>query len=173
MNFINTLKTKCVLLKLAVNPQKPELLELYKSHVNNHNSSITYEEFPNSGFDLFVPEKTVVSGLQSSMISMDVKCEMVDEYGMSSPYFLFPRSSFSKTPLLLANHTGIIDCGYRGFLIGAFRNLDIQNPYTIEPQTRLLQICHPSLKPIHVVLVEETELSTTARGSGGFGSTGV
>jgi dUTPase len=27
--------------------------------------------------------------------------------------------------------------------------------------------------PVHVVLVDEAELSTTARGAGGFGSTGV
>ena len=172
MNFISNLKTKAVLLKLAVNSQKPELLELYKSHVKSHNESIEKDEFPNSGFDLFVPEKTTVSGLKASMVSMDVKCEMVDENG-PSPYFLFPRSSFSKTPLMLANHTGIIDSGYRGFLIGALRNLDSQNPYIIEPQTRLLQICHPALRPIHVILVEESELSTTTRGSGGFGSTGI
>ena len=29
-------------------------------------------------------------------------------------YYLYPRSSISKTPLILANSVGIIDSGYRG-----------------------------------------------------------
>ena len=73
---------------------------------------------------------------------------------------------------MLANQVGIIDSGYRGNLIGAFRNLGTI-PFRVEEGTRLLQICHPSLLPVHVVLVDESELSTTARGVGGFGSTGV
>jgi dUTPase len=37
----------------------------------------------------------------------------------------------------------------------------------------LLQICHPSLCPIFIVFVEEDQLTTSERGAGGFGSTGV
>jgi dUTP pyrophosphatase len=177
MNFIPTLRdrlAKFAILKLSVNPKNQELTDLYKSHVEKHNQSIVTDPFPNSGFDLFVPDSTEITGTTiSTMVSMDVKCEMLDNDGTSSPYYLFPRSSFSKTPLMLANHTGIIDSGYRGYIIGAFRNLDTLKPYVVEKHTRLLQICHPSLIPIHVVLVGENELSTTSRGSGGFGSTGV
>ena len=155
-----------VLLKMAV---KPELVDLYQRHVQTHNASILSDPFPNGGFDLFVPETTEI-GDEAAFISMGVKCEMVDKNG-STGYYMYPRSSISKTPLMLANHVGIIDSGYRGFLTGAFRNLRAA-PYVIEKETRLLQICHPSLSPIHVVLVDESELSTTARGTGGFGSTG-
>jgi len=157
-------------LKIAVNHNKPELVELYKSHIQKHNTTIITDPFPNSGFDLFVPETTDVE-TDVKMISMDVKCEMLDKDGYSTPYYMYPRSSLSKTPLMLANHVGIIDSGYRGFLIGAFRNLSIA-PFTIEKYNRLLQVCHPSLCPIHVVMVDETELSTTSRGEGGFGSSG-
>jgi len=73
---------------------------------------------------------------------------------------------------MLGNHVGVIDSGYRGFLMGAFRNLS-QTPYKVEEGVRLLQICEPSLKPIYVEMVDECELSTTERGEGGFGSTGV
>lgn len=177
MNFIPTLRDQLknfAILKLAVNPQNQELTELYKTHVEKHNRSIVTDPFPNSGFDLFVPNQTEITGTTTStMVSMDVKCEMLDTQAASSPYYLFPRSSFSKTPLMLANHTGIIDSGYRGYIIGAFRNLDTLKSYSVEKHTRLLQICHPSLVPIHVVLVDENELSTTSRGSGGFGSTGI
>ena len=178
MNFIPAIRdrlAKFAILKLAVNPNNQELTDLYKIHVEKHNQSIVTDPFPNSGFDLFVPNSTEIAGTTTStMVSMDVKCEMLSGVdGVSCPYYLYPRSSFSKTPLMLANHTGIIDSGYRGYIIGAFRNLDNLKPYVVEKHTRLLQICHPSLIPIHVVLVEENELSTTARGSGGFGSTGI
>jgi dUTP pyrophosphatase len=72
---------------------------------------------------------------------------------------------------MLANHVGIIDSGYRGNLMGAFRLLG-QSEYTVEKHNRLLQICHPSLCPVIVKMVDENELSCTTRGSGGFGSTG-
>lgn len=173
MNYLTTLTDNLrsfAVLHIAVNPNKPELVELYKTHIQKHNASIITDPFPNSGFDLFVPEMTEV-GSGVKMISMDVKCEMIDKDGYSIPYYMYPRSSLSKTPLMLANHVGIIDSGYRGFLIGAFRNLNI-TCYTIEKHNRLLQICHPSLYPIHVVMVDESELSTTSRGEGGFGSTG-
>lgn len=162
-------------LKLAVSPKNPELVDLYKTHIEKHNASIITDPFPNSGFDLFIPEKTEISSTiaPASMVSMDVKCEMLDSSGYSCAYYMHPRSSFSKTPLILANHTGIIDSGYRGFLIGAFRSLDNEKPYIIEKHNRLLQICHPSLCPIHVVMVDDSQLSTTSRGDGGFGSTGV
>ena len=103
---------------------------------------------------------------------MNVKCEMVDTvYDRSLSYYMYPRSSISKTPLILANHVGIIDSGYRGNLIGAFRNLSDYN-YVVEKNTRLLQICHPSLSPFIVELVDESDLSGSKRGEGGFGSTG-
>ena len=91
----------------------------------------------------------------------------------SSGYYSYPRSSISKTPLMLANHVGIIDSGYRGPLIGAFRNIASQVPYVVEEYTRLLQICAPDLRPIIVELVEESFFEETERGSGGFGSTGI
>ena len=179
MNYLSTLIENLrsfAVLKIAVNPNRPELVELYTTHIQKHNAAILTDPFPNSGFDLFVPENTEV-GTDVKMISMDVKCEMQDKDGYSIPYYMYPRSSISKTPLMLANHVGIIDSGYRGFLIGAFRGLDLRglnliNYYQVEKNTRLLQVCHPSLYPLFVVMVDESELSTTSRGTGGFGSTG-
>lgn len=179
MNFVSVLQKKLAsfaILKIAVNPKNEELVNLYKKHVDKHNESILSDPFPNSGFDLFFPEETRIPNTveKCSMVSMDVKCEMLDQHGRNTAYYMFPRSSFSKTPLMLGNHTGIIDSGYRGNLIGAFRNLDLSKEFfTVEKHNRLLQVCHPSLYPIHVVMVDESELSSTARGTGGFGSTGL
>jgi dUTP pyrophosphatase len=166
------------LLKMSLPKEDEKLRELYKQHIEKHNKSMNIDLFPNSGFDLFVPENMILDKpFATKMIDHKIKCEMlycdvdhlnkVDNCG----YFMFPRSSLSKTPLMLANHTGIIDAGYRGNLMGAFRSF--QADYLVEKETRLLQICHPSLCKIYVVMVEEEELSTTTRGDGGFGSTGL
>lgn len=161
------------LLRLYVDPQNQELFDLYKEHVAKHNHSIQHDSHPNAGFDLFVPEEFVFgeTPFTTHFINMRVKAEMVFNRHPAA-FTMHPRSSISKTPLMLANSTGIIDSGYRGDLIGAFRSF--QGVYKVEKHTRLLQICHPMMYPIRVEMVEkESDLSTTARGSGGFGSTGA
>jgi dUTP pyrophosphatase len=171
-------------LYLYVKSENSELVELYKKHVKKHNENIMSDEYPNSGFDLFIPRDTVFEKeFESVFVDLEVKCEMTyrekHNSNETAAYYVYPRSSISKTPLMLANHTGIIDSGYRGFLIAALRYLKLHNEdnyaiskYTVEKHTRLLQICHPSLCPIVVKLVDENELSNTKRGEGRFGSTG-
>lgn len=161
-------------LKVALTNSDPEFKNNYENHIMNHNNSILSDNFPNSGFDLFIPKNTIVQTGQTiaTLVPLDIKCEMLDNTNGSIGYYMYARSSISKTPLMLANNVGIIDSGYRGVLMAAFRNLDLFN-YTILSNTRLVQITNPSLSPIFVELVDESELSTTARGSGGFGSTGV
>lgn len=101
-------------------------------------------------------------------------------------FYLYPRSSISKTRMRLANSVGIIDAGYRGDLIaavdtiGLFGSIDIWNVWkeTLSPikkYDRYFQVCAPDLSPFLVHIVEtEAELGApTTRGTGGFGSTGV
>lgn len=175
-------KHNFAVLKLYVNMFNTELVNLYKEHVEKHDNALKTTKYPNSGFDLFVPEDVSFTRLnKTNLIDMQVKGEMVFYDATANTietcaYMLFPRSSISKTPLMLANHTGIIDSGYRGWLMGAFRCIEFpedQVTYTVKKETRLLQVCHPSLCPVYVELVNETELSSTERGSGGFGSTGL
>lgn len=171
------------ILKLYVN--NPELQQKYKQKAHEHNEKMLFNDYPDSGFDLFVPEiESFTEQFSCKMIDFQIKAEMLySKTGskekrdwISSGYYLYPRSSISKTPLMLANHTGIIDSGYRGVIKGAFRHLNhvsIENPYHVEKHTRLLQICHPTLCPILVTIVNsESKLSDTTRGEGGFGSTG-
>jgi dUTPase len=179
-------------LRLYVDESTPEeFRNLYKEQVAAHNASlglcwdselcapVLTGDFPNSGFDLLVPyETTVVGQTTSTMVKMKVKGEMytingsfADQY---SAYYLMPRSSISKTSLIQSNHIGLIDMGYRGEIMAAVRNLDASAPYVIQEHSRLFQLCHPEALPIYVELVDrESDLSTTARGDGGFGSTGL
>jgi len=193
----DTMAQNFAVLKLAVNSDQNELLELYTAHIAKHNTSIELAPFPNSGFDLFVPNETTFdTDFASKFVDLKIKTEMIycdkslqvtleTEEGepetvsgasYSCGYYMYPRSSISKTPLMLANHVGIIDSGYRGNLIAAVRKLPTNQDggvYTVEQHTRLFQICHPTLCPVFVVLVPESELNSSERGEGGFGSTGV
>lgn len=179
-------------LKLYV---RDDLRSLYEAHVQKHNQSLDDSIYTNAGFDLFIPENTVFdSAVKTQFVNLGVKCDMIyckknmahilsyadnqepaDDIPVGISYktgfYVYPRSSMSKTPLMLANHVGIIDSGYRGELIAALRSFE--EGYEIPERTRLLQICHPSLCAIFVVLVPDSELSVTLRGSGGFGSTGL
>jgi len=169
------------ILKLAIPDET--LKNEYSTRIENHNTLLNNNRFVDSGFDLLVPEKTVFTKeIDSKFIDMGVKAEMLyfdSNISMVSncAFTIYPRSSISKTPLMLANHTGIIDAGYRGSLIGAFRWLkpktSTETEYVVEKHTRLLQVCHPSLCPIFVVIVDENDLTSSERGDGGFGSTGV
>jgi len=82
-----------------------------------------------------------------------------------------PRSGLSlKSPLLIVNAPGTIDADYRGevqIIVGNFST----EPFIIEHGLRLAQLV---LAPVWVAnYVATEELSSTARGAGGFGSTGV
>jgi dUTP pyrophosphatase len=199
--YDNALTHNFAVLKLYVNPAFPDLVALYKAQIEKHNAQHTQTNYPNSGFDLFLPKtERFHTPFETEFVDLQVKAEMIftditmnhmkniypeillpgdihDIGGVcySTGYYMYPRSSISKTPLMLANHTGIIDSGYRGNLIAAVRYLPStgNNTYEAEKDTRLFQICHPQLCPIYVVLVDETQLSLTERGSGGFGSTGI
>jgi dUTP pyrophosphatase len=143
--------------------------------IASHNKKIMSSRYPDSGFDLKVPNKITFNvPFESKFINLGIKTSMTLN-GKPSAFNVHPRSSISKTPLMLANHTGIIDSGYRGPLIAAMRYLPLPgiDNYVVEKETRLVQVCHPSLCPIYVIECSEEELSTTERGSGGFGSTGI
>ena len=165
------------ILLLSINDEN--LKNQYVERVRAHNHNTTNNVFPDSGFDLLVPEDAVFTNtVETKFIDHKVKSEMlycdVEKDDLRTCAFtIHPRSSISKTPLMLANHTGIIDAGYRGNLIGAFRWLPSESNtlYVVDRGTRLLQACHPTLCPVYVAIVDESELSTTERGSGGFGST--
>lgn len=146
-----------------------ELRDYYRSIAEKHNQKVNSIRFADSGFDLYSPEDTNVQG-KTYMFNYKVKCAMYKE-DVPQGYYLYARSSIYKTRLRMANSVGIIDSGYRGNICAVFDVLD--NETFIEKHQRLNQICHPTLEPFFVRVVEtEDELGSTDRGEGGFGSTG-
>lgn len=107
---------------------------------------------------------TVHLGVSSAMRNNDT--------GELVSYILLPRSSISKTPLIMANSLGLIDAGYRGELMAKVRHVEVdaEEDYVVEERTRLFQVCAPDFSQLSIEVVQELDEST--RGSGGFGSTG-
>lgn len=154
----------------------------------NHYQQFSSHHGGDSGVDLFSLELNNVQQFNVGTVDFGVQCEMVDLTDNTfTSYYLYPRSSLSKTSFQLANSVGIIDAGYRGNLMAKVRcfpdsnttvvkhypNCDMYNPISVNVGNLnkgcWFQIVSPDMKPIRVNVV--TELSTTTRGDGGFGST--
>lgn len=119
------------------------------------------DDYTDSGFDLIL-SNNIDPKLKTQLLPLGIRCSPHFESG----YFLYPRSSIYKTEIRLANSVGIIDQTYRGEIKAA---VDI-NAFNYDIGTRLFQLCHPSLVPMKVYVIDE--LDATKRGEGGFGSTG-
>ncbi len=84
---------------------------------------------------------------------------------------IFPRSGLAtRSGLVLANNVGVIDADYRGEIFCPMLNRG-KETVVIEPGDRIAQMV---FMPIAVAdFVEAEHLEATARGAGGFGSTGI
>jgi dUTPase len=162
------------------------LFTQYKESAQKHNQNIMDDPcYADAGFDLFAPTGTHLSCRSgvTKKVDFSIRCSAGIYYlgkylrngtqvvNYTTGYYVYPRSSISKTPLRLANNTGIIDAGYRGHLIGMF---DVHEDYVIQPLDRLVQICAPGLVPIFVEIVATMDAlgPSTSRGSNGLGSSG-
>jgi len=157
--------------------ESTQLKQKYIECANIHNKKLTQnQEHIDAGFDIFTPCKIATSPNKVNKLDFNIICSavMIDKNNkINTGYYMYPRSSLSKTRLRLANSVGIIDSGYRGNLIGMF-DLFGNEEYEVCKYDRLVQICAPGLVPIYVNIVDTLEeLGTpTLRGDGGFGSTG-
>ena len=160
---------------LKIFVEDDSLKQEYVKAVSIHNSKMEKSLY-DAGFDIFSPinyEINETTKLHKLDFKVICAAEMIldNNKRFNTGFYMYPRSSLSKSKLRLANSVGIIDSGYRGNLIGMF---DVLGRVNIDSYDRLLQICAPYLCPIYVEIVETKEdlgLKTN-RGSGGFGSTG-
>lgn len=83
-----------------------------------------------------------------------------------------PRSGLAvRHGVTLVNAPGTIDAGYRGELKVILANTDPADPVTLERGSRIAQLVVQRVETVNVVEVDT--LPGTARGAGGFGSTGT
>lgn len=191
---------KVMVLKIFIDSDDNELKNTYHFAANNHNNKLqSNPQHIDAGFDLFSPkDDSYMNGdelhfFKATNPSMDTitnkldyqiccSARMINDRGkeFNTGYYMYPRSSISKTPLRLANSTGIIDSGYRGHLMAMFdvvnikQNINGLSDFFGKKFDRYAQICAPGLVPIVIEIVErKDELGEeTERGNCGFGSTG-
>ena len=84
---------------------------------------------------------------------------------------VLPRSGLAREHgIALVNSPGLIDAGYRGEIRVLLLNTDPAETVRIEAGARIAQLV---ITPVAIAApVEVTEVSDSARGDGGFGSTG-
>lgn len=171
-------------LTIYIERNNEDLTNHYINASNSHNKKL-YDNinFIDAGFDLYSPSDFTFTNKQVNKLNYNIVCEAklitTSNEGIlienNTGFYMYPRSSISKSNLRLANNVGIIDAGYRGNLIGMF-DVIYTEEVKINKFDRYLQIVSPNMIPIYVQICNVdnfTELSTsTLRGDGGFGSTG-
>jgi hypothetical protein len=206
INSLLNIYERVMHLKVFVDSDDNQLKNMYYMAADNHNKKLLNNpSHIDAGFDLFAPgnennteHSTYGDSLRffgpgwadtSPVNKLDLKvccsARMLTDRGknFNTGYYMYPRSSLSKTQLRLANSVGIIDAGYRGHLMGMFDVVNIDSSTSTQDKDadyfgkkfeRYLQICAPGLVPIIVEIVNvKDELGEqTERGDGGFGSTG-
>jgi len=171
---------KFMRLKIFVDTSDNEVKLKYKENIHKHHLKLDNNiDHIDAGFDLFSPETKTMTSSGVNKLDYKIICRaQIIESNFSTCYnsgfYMYPRSSISKSNLRLANNVGIIDAGYRGHLIGMF-DVIYADETNVNKFDRHLQICAPGLIPIIVELVDSIEElgDSTARGDGGFGSTGI
>jgi dUTP pyrophosphatase len=85
--------------------------------------------------------------------------------------FVLPRSGLAaEHGLSVVNAPGLIDAGYRGEVRVLLINLDPSEPIHIARGDRIAQLV---IQPVETPVIRESDaLPGSARGEGGFGSTG-
>lgn len=83
---------------------------------------------------------------------------------------VLPRSGLgAKSGIVLGNLVGLIDSDYQGPLMISMWNRGA-SPFTIQPLDRIAQLIVVPVVQVELEVVEE--FAASARGAGGFGSTG-
>jgi dUTP pyrophosphatase len=103
----------------------------------------------------------------SELVSSGMAIHIADP-GYSA--MVLPRSGLgAKNGIVLGNLVGLIDSDYQGPLMVSLWNRG-KAPFTVQPLDRIAQLIVVPVMQVELEVVEEFAVS--ARGAGGFGSTG-
>lgn len=134
-----------------------------------HENAVTpaYASEGDAGLDLCALEGTVIKPGERALVKTGIAIEL-------EPYtvgLVCSRSGLAyKKGVFVLNAPGIIDSGYRGDVGVILQNSGAED-FEIEAGDRIAQLVIQEF--VSVKLVEVDEVSSSTRGEGGFGSTGV
>ena len=120
-----------------------------------------------AGYDLYTVEPVDLAPGQRAMVRTGIAIEV--SHGHAA--LVLPRSGLAaKHGVSVVNAPGLIDSGYRGEVRVLLLNTDLHDRFRADPGDRIAQLV---LVRVETPPVEEVdELRESARGEGGFGSSG-
>jgi dUTP pyrophosphatase len=120
-----------------------------------------------AGLDLYACEAAHIGPGERWSVGTGVAIEIPDGHAG----LVLPRSGLAKKHgISLVNSPGLIDSGYRGEIRVLLLNTDPADIFRVEPGDRIAQLV---IGPIALAEPVEAEaLAESARGEGGFGSSG-
>ena len=132
-------------------------------------SLLSYGTNLSAGMDMraCIDEPLTIKAGEQAMVGLGIAISLAEEGIMA---MLVPRSGLGSKGLILGNTVGIIDADYQGEIKACVWNRSNEDK-VIQPMDRIAQLLVVPAFQITPVIVEEFEAS--ARGEGGFGSTGT
>jgi dUTP pyrophosphatase len=128
----------------------------------------SYAHPGDAGADLVTTEDVVIGPGERAVVGTGVAIALPDGYAG----FVHPRSGLAaRHGLSIVNAPGTIDAGYRGEIRVCLVNHDPREPVRLRRGDRIAQLVVQRVE--RAVFREVDALPVSARGSGGYGSTGV
>lgn len=126
-----------------------------------------YAHSGDAGADLVSTEALRLEPGQRALVGTGVRIALPDGYVA----FVVPRSGLAaRHGITIVNSPGTVDAGYRGEIKVSLLNTDASQAYDVAVGDRIAQLIIMPVPRVRFVAVDE--LPDSARGEGGFGSTG-
>ncbi len=120
-----------------------------------------------AGFDLYAAQEMTLAPGERTAMPTGIAVALPEGYAG----WVVPRSGLAaRHGVSIVNAPGLVDAGYRGEVKVLLVNLDPKEAVTLRRGERIAQLVVQRVEGIAVV--EVGELPDSARGEGGFGSTG-
>jgi dUTP pyrophosphatase len=120
-----------------------------------------------AGADLAAAESVRLEPGERALVGTGVRIALPDGYVA----FVVPRSGLAtRHGITIVNSPGTVDAGYRGEIKVTLLNTDAREAFDISVGDRIAQLIVMPVPRARFIPVEE--LPDSARGEGGFGSTG-
>jgi dUTP pyrophosphatase len=128
----------------------------------------SYARPGDAGLDLYARESVTLKPGARALVPTGVAIALPEGHvGL-----VHPRSGLAaRHGVTVVNAPGTIDAGYRGEIKVVLANTDLYEPVVLERGSRIAQLVVQRVETVQVVEVDS--LPESARGAGGFGSTGA
>lgn len=128
-----------------------------------------YAHEGDAGMDLYSIQDAIIEPLSWKLIPTGLACELPQ----GTEGQVRSKSGIAlKNGVFVLNTPGTIDENYRGEIGVILYNLNTKTPYEIKKGQKIAQYVINQVEYVETIEITE-ELSSTARGDGGFGSSGL